>query len=54
MNSYRNPIYLDRKEDVVFDRGKPLPTDPGNNAVQKREGLRFVVDNSGEVTPFDW
>ena len=25
-----------------------------NNANQKKDGYRFVVDNSGEVTPFDW
>ena len=25
-----------------------------NNAHQKKDGYRFVVDNSGEVTPFDW
>ena len=25
-----------------------------NGAPQKKDGYRFVVDNSGEVTPFDW
>ena len=27
---------------------------PGNNRSQKKDGYRFVVDNTGEVTPFDW
>lgn len=27
---------------------------PANNAYQTRTGLRFVNDNTGEVTPFDW
>ena len=35
----------------VFDLETVLNT---NNANQKKDGYRFVVDNSGEVTPFDW
>ena len=31
-----------------------LNTTVANNAHQKKDGYRFVVDNSGEVTPFDW
>ena len=31
-----------------------LNTTVANNANQKKDGYRFVVDNSGEVTPFDW
>ena len=54
MNSFRNPKYLERKEDVVFDLEQPLATNPANNEAQKRSGLRFVADNTGEVTPFDW
>ena len=27
---------------------------PGNTRSQKKDGYRFVVDNTGEVTPFDW
>ena len=60
MKRFRNPKYIKRYEDVVFD----LP----NNGHQKKDQYRFVVDqyrfvfdqyrfvadNSGEVTPFDW
>ena len=31
-----------------------MNTTVANNARQKKDGYRFVVDNSGEVTPFDW
>lgn len=27
---------------------------PANNTDQERNNLKFIVDNSGEVTPFDW
>ena len=53
MKSFRNPKYLERYEDVVFDLEQPLAT-PGNNAHQTKTGHRFVVDNTGEATPFDW
>lgn len=54
MKSFRNPKYLERYEDVVFDLEEALETAPANNAYQTRTGLRFVADNTGEVTPFDW
>ena len=53
MKSYRNPEYLERYEDVVFDLEQALAT-PGNNAYQTKTGHRFVADNTGEATPFDW
>ena len=53
MKSFRNPEYLERYEDVVFDLEQALAT-PGNNAHQTRTGHRFVADNTGEATPFDW
>ena len=31
-----------------------LNTTVANNGNQKKDGYRFVVDNSGKVTPFDW
>ena len=31
-----------------------MTTTAANNANQKKDGYRFVVDNSGEVTPCDW
>ena len=54
MESYRNPKYVERYEDVVFELETPLNTVVGNGRHQKKDGYRFVVDNSGEVTPFDW
>ena len=53
MKSFRNPEYLERYEDVVFDLEQALAT-PANNAHQTKTGHRFIADNTGEVTPFDW
>ena len=53
MKSFRNPEYLDRYEDVVFDLEQALAT-PGNGAHQTKIGHRFVADNTGEATPIDW
>ena len=53
MKSFRNPKYLERYEDVVFDLEKALANRP-NTEYQKREGIRFVADNIGDATPFDW
>ena len=54
MKSFRNPKYLERYEDVVFDLEQPLNIAPANNTVQVRNNLKFIADNTGEVTPFDW
>ena len=54
MKSFRDPTYVERYEDVIFDLETALNTTVANNAHQKKDGYRFVVDNSGEVTPFDW
>ena len=54
MKSFRNPKYLERYEDVVFDLEQALDINPANASYQNREGLRFVADNTGEATPFDW
>ena len=54
MKSFRNPKYLERYEDVVYDLEQALDTAPANNAHQTKTGLRFVADNTGESTPFDW
>ena len=53
MKSFRNPEYLERYEDVVFDLEQALAA-PGNNANQTKTGHRFIADNTGEATPFDW
>ena len=54
MESYRNPKYVERYEDMIFELETPLNTVVGNARSQKKDNYRFVVDNSGEVTPFDW
>ena len=54
MKSFRNPEYLERYEDVVFDLEQTLNINPGNANEQKREAMRIVADNTGEATPFDW
>ena len=54
MKSFRNPKYLERCEDVVFDLEQALDVAPANNAHQNKTGLRFIADNTGEGTPFDW
>ena len=54
MKSFRNPKYLERCEDVVFDLDQPLDITPAPTATPKRGGIRFIADNTGEVTPFDW
>ena len=54
MESYRNPKFVERFEDVIFELETPLNTVVANNRSQKKDGYRFVVDSSGEVTPFDW
>ena len=53
MKSFRNPEYLERYEDVVFDLEQSLVT-PANNVRQVKTGYRIIADNTGEITPFDW
>ena len=54
MKSFRNPKYLERYEDVVFNLEQALDVLPANNAHQNKTGHRFIADNTGEATPFDW
>ena len=54
MTNYRNPKYLERYEDVVYELDTALNLNVANNASQKKDGYRFVADNSGETTPLDW
>ena len=49
---FRNSKFVERYEDVVFELETALDTTVTRN--QKKDGHRFVVDNTGEVTPFDW
>ena len=57
MKSFRNPKYLERYEDVIFDLEQPInTTDPAaaNTAQVRAPNLKFIADNTGEATPFDW
>ena len=54
MESFRNPDFIERYEDVVFDLETPIVANVANGASQKKEGYKFIADNSGEVAPFDW
>ena len=54
MKSFRNPKYIQRYVDIVFDLETSLNSNVANNAHQKKKGYRFVADNTGEVTPFGW
>ena len=54
MESYRNPRFVERYEDVIFELETPLNTVVANTRSQKKDNYRFVVDNSGEITPLDW
>ena len=38
MKSFRNPKYLERYEDVVYDLEQALDTEPANNASQTKTG----------------
>ena len=49
MKSFRNPEYLERYENVVFDLEQALAT-PGNGAHQTKIGHRVVADNTGAVS----
>ena len=52
--NYRKSKYIERYEDFVFELETGLIVNLDNNAHQKKSNHRFVVDNSGEITPFDW
>ena len=47
MENFRNPRYVERYEDQYFELETPLITAVGNTLHQKKDGYRFVVDNSG-------
>ena len=51
---FDNPKYVERYENVIFELETPLNSTPNNGKVQKRKNLRFTVDNTGEVTTFNW
>jgi len=54
MTNYRNSKLIERYDDAVFELETALSTNVENGASQKKANHRFVMDNSGESTPFDW
>ena len=54
MESFRNPDFVERYEDVIFDLETPIVTTIANGASQKKKDYKLVADNIGEVSPFDW
>ena len=54
MTNYRNSKLVERYEDIVFELDTPLISNIANNANQKKNGYRFIVDNAGESAPLDW
>ena len=54
MTNYRNSKLIERYEDVVFELETTLNVNVANGARQKKDNHRFVADNTGETTPFDW
>lgn len=59
MKFFGNTKYLERYDDAVFDLEQSLVVTAltstlVSNATQARNNLRFVVDNTTEMTPFDW
>ena len=53
MESFRNPDFVERYEDVVFNLQTPIVVNLANGASQKKVGYKFVAEN-GEVAPLDW
>ena len=54
MESFRNPDFVERYEDVIFDLETPIISNIANGASQKKKDCKFIVDNTGEVPIFDW
>ena len=54
MTNYRNSKFIERYEDVVHEMDTALNLAIANDASQKKEGYRFVADDTGETTPLDW
>jgi len=54
MTNYRNSKLVERYEDIVFEIETALDVNPANAAHQTKTNHRFIVNNTGETTPFDW
>ena len=51
---FDNPKYVERYEDVIFEPQVPVNAEEKNGQHQKMKTFRFVVDNTDEVTVFNW
>ena len=54
MSNFRNPTLCERIEDIIIDLQAPIISQVANGAHQGKNGYRFVTDNTGQVSPFDW
>ena len=52
--AFREPDFIQRYEYQYFDMQTQLNENVGNNDRQKKDGYRFLVDNSSEANPKDW
>ena len=52
--NFRKPEYVKRYEYTYYDLETPLNAIVANNARQRKDNYRFVVDNSSEANPIDW
>ena len=52
--NFRKPEYVKRYEYTYFDLETPLNAIVPNNARQRKDNYRFVVDNTSEANPIDW
>ena len=51
---FDNPKYVERYEDVIFEPQTALNTVVANGQHQEMKSFRFIADNTGEVTVFNW
>ena len=54
MKSFRAPRYLENYEDVILSTEQIHDINPNDTLHQKRDGIKFTVDDTGETNPFDW
>ena len=52
--NFRKPEFVKRYEYTYFDLQTPLNAIVPNNARQRKDNYRFVVDNTSEANPIDW
>ena len=52
--NFRKPEYVKRYEYTYYDLETSLNAIVPNNARQRKDNYRFVVDNSSEANPIDW